>query len=55
MYNTKIETLRKDLVDIIEKTLCHYYGTSVDDIEDDLKNEIERLLWQYEMTDFLGK
>ena len=54
LANEKIEKLREDLTTIIERGMSHYFGADAKKAEEELKNEVNYLLWEYEMQNFIN-
>lgn len=51
--NNTLDKLRDDLNNIIDEVLCKYFGEEVKDIEQDLKEKVRFLLWEYEMQNLI--
>ncbi len=56
MKDRKIDKVERDLYDIVDTVISKYfcYGDAIEELEDDLREHIRLLLWEYEMQNFLG-
>lgn len=56
MKDRKIDKVERDLYDIVDTVISKYfcYGDELEELEDDLREHIRLLLWEYEMQNFLG-